>query len=274
MSGDEFLIEIICIALAAIVWIRHYRFILGQRTVMGAGPRWFALLLFPLLCMAGLFIVLLTLSSFDVRVSPIYMGFYLVMGAAWLTPAGGIFSFLGLNWKDDAATNGNPAALAVFLSGMAGMTAVFAGANIGNGPGWWCVVFAGGLGLVAWIGLWLLIQLIANVTEQVTVERDIYCGVRLGAFLVVSGIVCGRGAAGDWTSFEATVGEFLIVWPLIIPALVTAVLELILSRTNFFLSRKALEVGVTAAHAVFLAAFAILFFLYAGPPPVNSLYGA
>jgi hypothetical protein len=273
MSDDEMFIGGVCMVVAAIAWFRQYRFSLGHKSLAGNTFPLDIINAAPLVCMAGLTAVLLTLSSFDVRQSPLYIGFYLVIGAAWLAPAGTFFSVLGFSWKDDVVANKNMAATIVFCAVLAGQTATYSGANIGDGPGWWCVFVAGGLALGSWLLLWLIIQLIANVADQITVERDLLCGIRFGTYLVASGIIFGRGAAGDWTSFEATVREFGIVWPVLIPALITAVLELILSKTAISLKKGPLKYAVTAAYIAFIVIFLALFFTWSGPLPKNPIYG-
>ncbi|MCL1976962.1 MAG: hypothetical protein FWG55_02465 [Candidatus Bathyarchaeota archaeon] len=117
-----------------------------------------------------------------------------------------------LSWLDDALNLNNTAALIAVAGGFLGLTLIYSGANIGNGPGWWCVVFTGGLGLVAWIILGLIINICTKNFERITVERDIGCGIRFGAYLLASGIILARACAGDWISFSMTVVEFTDGW--------------------------------------------------------------
>ena len=47
----------------------------------------------------------------------------------------------------------NKAAVFPAAGGFVGVTLIYAGANTGDGPGWWVVLFAAGLGLITWLGL-------------------------------------------------------------------------------------------------------------------------
>ena len=117
------------------------------------------------------------------------------------------------------------AALSAISGAFIGSVLIYSGANIGDGPGWWCVIFAGGLGLAAWILLGVLIGKITQVFERITVDRDINCGIRMGFYFLASGIILGRASAGDWTSFSMTILEFSAGWPVLILALLTIVIE-------------------------------------------------
>jgi len=112
-----------------------------------------------------------------------------------------------------------------------GLSACYAGANIGDGPGWWCVVWAGGLGTALWFTALVVVAGRGHLTETVTVERDPAAGLRLGVFLFAAGILCGRGAAGDWTNALKTVIEFKAAWPLLPLVMVALMSEKLLRPT-------------------------------------------
>lgn len=154
------------------------------------------------------------LASFDVVNDIFFIIFYIVIGYAWLYLGLILMSFFfDLSWIDDALNMNNKAALISVTGGFLGLTIIYSGANIGDGPGWWCVFFAGGLGLTAWILLALLTNTFTQVFERITVERDTSCGIRFGFYLLASGIILGRASAGDWTSFSMTIVEFMDGWP-------------------------------------------------------------
>lgn len=226
MSPDETMVLLASVGTALFGWGYWYVRLLGANRLgrshsgVRAGLAWT-----PLLCLAGLFVLLRTGASFDVRNAPVYLVFYLVFGAAWLIPGRGLFGLFGVSWQYDALDRRNPAAAWVVAGGLAGLTACYAGANLGDGPGWWCVAFAGGLASAAWFLAWAVVQAAADVAEAVTVERDTAAGIRLGAFLVAAGLLCGRGAAGDWTSPGQTVAEFESAWPLLPLTLCAAWME-------------------------------------------------
>ncbi|MCU0857739.1 MAG: hypothetical protein MUC65_04975 [Pontiellaceae bacterium] len=149
------------------------------------------------------------------RDSAIYLLFYTIFGAAWL--GAGIFLLRGIGFYpcDDAIERNNPAAAVAVCLSFVGLAECYAGANIGDGPGWWCVLFAGGLATFVWLCLLSMYQAVGRVAEEVTVERNMNSAIRFGGFAIAAGFVCGRGAAGDWTSAQQTIIEFFDVWPLL-----------------------------------------------------------
>jgi len=216
MSDDEIVVLVISLILALIGWGYWYVVLLrADRLGRDGSPARPTLALTPLLCLAGLFILLRGLASFDVRNDLVYLAFYMVFGAAWMVPGRALFSLFGISWRDDALERRNPAAAWVVAGALAGLLACYAGANIGDGPGWWCVLFAGGLGSAVWFVAWVVVQKAGDLAEAVTVERDRDAGIRLGALLLAAGLLCGRGAAGDWTSAGRTIIEFADAWPLV-----------------------------------------------------------
>lgn len=219
MSGDEVLVLFVSSAATLAGWGFWY---LRLRTAhplcrdRGLGRVRRVLALTPPLCLAGLFAVLRAAASFDVRESPLYLVFYLVFGAAWLVAGRGLFSLLGVSWRDDALGQRNPAAAWAVAGGLGGLMACYAGANVGDGPGWWCVLAAGALATAAWFAAWAILEHAGDLAEAVTVERDEQTALRLAGFLLAAGVLCGRGAAGDWTSAAQTLAEFRDAWPVLV----------------------------------------------------------
>lgn len=177
----------------------------------------------PAVSFAIILFTLKVLASFDVVGAFIYILFYIFLGFAWIF-AGLYLVFMSfdLSWIDDAVENKNKAAMFAVTGAFLGLTIIYSGANVGDGPGWWCVLFAGGLGLIAWILLGILMNKFTGIFERISVERDIYCGIRFGCYLLASGIILGRASAGDWTSFSVTIVEFLVGWP-VLPLTVLAI---------------------------------------------------
>ncbi|HHW22503.1 MAG TPA: hypothetical protein GXX26_06430 [Clostridiaceae bacterium] len=177
----------------------------------------------PAVSYAMILYTLKVLASFDVVGAFIYILFYIFLGFAWIF-AGLYLVFMSfdLSWIDDAVENKNKAAMFAVTGAFLGLTIIYSGANVGDGPGWWCVLFAGGLGLIAWILLGILMNKFTGIFERISVERDIYCGIRFGCYLLASGIILGRASAGDWTSFSVTIVEFLVGWP-VLPLTVLAI---------------------------------------------------
>lgn len=173
-----------------------------------------------LLPLVSLFIIVYTLkvlASFDVVNDLFYIIFYVLLGYAWtFLGMSAVFFFFDISWLDDVLYLSNRAALFPVAGAFLGLVTIYSGANIGDGPGWWCVIFAGGLGLISWFLLGRLVNSFTQVFERITVDRDVYCGIRFGAYLLASGIILARASAGDWTSFYHTVVEFLVGWPVLL----------------------------------------------------------
>lgn len=282
MSSDEAFVVAVAGMLALIGWGGWYWRVssctrLGER---GAGR--LVLTLMPPACLGALYLVLRTLASFDVRSSPTYLLFYVVFGAAWLAVGRGAFALTGVSWRDDALERRNPAAVVTVGGALAGLTACYAGANIGDGPGWWCVLLAGGLASAAWFLLWAALQCATSLAERITVDRDQAAGWRLAGFLLATGLLCGRGAAGDWTSARQTVYEFAAAWPALLLLMLAVAGETLARPTTvpgraYPLPRQARDglapdggrgVGV----AVLYIALALLALLLLPPPPENPHY--
>ena len=133
--------------------------------------------------------------------------------------------FFDLSWIDDALNMNNISAMYAVIGGFLGLSIIYAGANIGDGLGWWCVIFAGGLGIGTWILMGIVVDKITKAFERITVDRDISCGIRIGSYLLASGIILGRASAGDWTSFSMTVIEFGVGWPVLPLTMLTVIVE-------------------------------------------------
>lgn len=215
MSEDEVLVLLIAGALAAPIWLFFLARMFMVRPLYRSG--WLATLSLATIVIAGavLYLVLKTLAAHDVRDDGRYVAFYMVMGAAWVGVMVLTFPWLGLSARDDIAERNNGAAATMFGGAVLGATLAFAQANIGDGPGWWCVVFAATLSSASWLAAWGILEKIARVSDSVTVDRDAASGLRAAALLAMLGLLFGRGAAGDWTSASQTVVEFAAAWPAI-----------------------------------------------------------
>jgi uncharacterized membrane protein YjfL (UPF0719 family) len=167
------------------------------------------LMLLPPMAAGVMLVVLWNWSSHDVRDSGIYIFFYLAMWLGWTGIWNLVMPYLGLSCRDDAFERNNSAAGLALGGGLLGVTFVFAGSNIGEGPGWWVVVFCAGLGTAVLLLLWLLDNQITGVIEAITVDRDIAAGWRAAGFFIGSGLILGRALAGDWHSAGATVHDFV-----------------------------------------------------------------
>ena len=227
MNISELFIFLLCCCIACIFLLRWYGFTFSSLPSERSknAKRIFGIL--PLVVAAMITYTLEGLASFDVINNPFWTFFYIVIGFAWVY--GGLTAMslcFDLSWIDDALNLNNKAALIAITGGLIGITTIYSGANIGDGPGWWCVFLAGGLGMISWFALGIIINITAKVFYHITVERDIYCGIRVGSYFLASGIILGRASAGDWTSFEMTVIEFYDGWPVVILTAIMIAVEL------------------------------------------------
>lgn len=226
MSEDEVVFMIASAAAAAFGWSAWYR---PFFTVSRLGARTRArtvLMLTPLLCLLLLFVVLRTGASFDVRGSVIYLVLYMIAGAGWLGLSVHAIPWFGVSPRIDAVERDNDAAATACAGALLGVTLCFAGGNIGDGPGWWVVLFSALLATSALYKTWWLLERWGETAEQITIERDHAAGVRLASFLVAAGLILGRAVAGDWHSFERTLFDFVLgAWPVIVLLAVAVTVE-------------------------------------------------
>ena len=196
------------------------------------------LIILPFISLIIVFYTLKVLASFDVKNSAFYIFYYIVLGYTWLYFGCKLFFLLfDISWIDDILYRNNKAVLFSFTGGILGLVTIYSGANIGDGPGWWCVVFAGGLGTITWFILGIVINKITDIFDRITIDRDIPSGVRFGLYLLASGIILGRASGGDWTSFFMTIIEFLDGWPvLLLTALAILVEKYYMKRSSKFSS--------------------------------------
>jgi uncharacterized membrane protein YjfL (UPF0719 family) len=226
MSGDEVVVFAASALLAAVMWGAWF---IGPRRISRLGRpvagQWF-LDLAPLVSLGVLVVVLKTVSAHDVRDDVRYLLLYFFLGAMWVSVAVRVLPLVGLSARDDVVERGNGSAARAIAGAILAITLCFAGGNIGNGPGWWVVVFSAGLATVALLLSWLALEAVAPVADVVTIDRDEAAGVRLGGWLIACGLIAGVAAAGDWISAQDTMRTFVLVaWPLLPFVGVAALLE-------------------------------------------------
>ncbi len=144
-----------------------------------------------------------------IRGGQAYSWLVMAMGGAWLTACGWMFPCLGVSLQEDACERANPAATAVVCGAGLGAALIFCAANTGEGPSFWNNVFSVLSGGVVWFGSWFALETTTRVSRAVTEDRDVASGVRLGGFLLATGLVLGRALAGDWHSAAATLNDLL-----------------------------------------------------------------
>lgn len=226
MSGDEVFMLIASAIVALVSWGAWYVKPALVQGVRRRPPAWRLLRLTPLLAAALLWAVLRNAASFDVRDDPRYLTFYLVLGAAWVGVWIRWLAVTGISTRDDVVERSNGSAALAVTGALFGITLAYAGGNVGNGPGWWVVVFSAALATLALFGAWILLETLTGVSDIVTVDRDPSAGFRLGGFLIACGLILGRSVAGDWVSAEATVRDFAAAaWPVIVLVIAAAIVE-------------------------------------------------
>jgi hypothetical protein len=215
VSQDEFFV--LMISGFAVVWAAWgwYSRIVNSAAVVRIRPSYLWLEFVPAFALVIVFAVVKFAGSFDVRNDPEYVLLYSVLGGAWMFAAAYLMSQLGISFRDDAIERRNPAAAIMVGSALVANALIYAGANIGDGPGWWVVIAAGLIGSGAWFLLWSALEYLIAASERITVDRDVSVALRLGGYMLAMGLICARGSAGDWTSLEQTLREFGVAWPIL-----------------------------------------------------------
>lgn len=264
MSGDETMVMLVSMVVAAVAWYRWYAATrVKTLAIRNAGRSLFAVT--PPISLALLFVVLCLWAADDVRCSGTYLAFYMFAGAAWVGFSVLWLDFLGISPRDDVIERQNLAAAFATSGAVFGITFCYAGANIGNGRGWWVVVFSAGLATIAFFGLWAMIERLTTISESVTVDRFVGAGLRLGGLLIAMGMILGRAVAGDWVSAAATVRDFAFVaWPVVPLTLLAVVIERVQSPDASHREGESL-VGLFVA-MVYLAIAGLYVFVWQGHP--------
>lgn len=218
MSGDEAFVTIVSTILAVGTWIsitaRIFRFNRYGLPAVAAKGLIFAL---PV-CLTIVFAILRTMASHDVREDGRYIAMYGLMGAAWagLAP---VFFLPGISVRDDFLERRNASAGYAVLGFMLGSTLCFSGGNIGDGPGWWVVLFSALLANGTLTILWLISNGFTRIADRIVLDRDPAIGLRVAGFFIGAGLILGRAVAGDWHSAAGTVADFARMgWPVLILA--------------------------------------------------------
>jgi uncharacterized membrane protein YjfL (UPF0719 family) len=213
MSPDEIVVTIAALILGPVSWVLWF-IRRSDSTLPGRGSTGLGILGATLVaCSTLLLFVLVTAASQDVRTVLEYLVMYSVLGLAWLRLGEMLFAYQGVSVRDDVVERGNTAATIALSGALVAVMICYAGGNIGDGPGWWVVVFSAALATGGLMIAWQLYALFTRGGEAVTVDRDPAAGMRLAGFLVACALVLGRSVAGDWVSLEQTVRDFVAMLP-------------------------------------------------------------
>ncbi len=264
VSGDEFMLLLFSGFVTAYTWYRWYTAAF-VRTLVARNTSRLIYITGPIVCLTLLYLVLRRWSADDVRNSGIYLTLYMLAGAAWVGFGTHLLKFLGISPRDDAVERQNLVAAFATAGALAGVTFCFAGANIGNGPGWWVVIFSAALSTGVFFLLWAMVEKFTGISESVTVERNGGSGLRLGGFLAGTGLILGRAVAGDWVSAEATVRDFAVVaWP-VLPLTCAAVIIERISPPDASAPAEGTLTGLFVS-SVFVAVSCFYVFIWQGMP--------
>ena len=253
MSGDEVLVLVVSLIVACVLWgksiyeifqVRYHRAPVLRAASCGV----------LLLCGFTLHYVLRRYASHDVRDSTTYTTFYMIMGAAWVGAAIRIWQMLGVNTRDDLLERENAAAAFAIFGALLALTFCFAGGNVGDGPGWWVVVFAALLSTGALFLLWCALDRLGGLGEAITIDRDAASGLRAAGYLVGFGAILGRAVAGNWVSAGATLADFAVLgWPVLVVLVIAVILERVLGPNARAPQRSAMVFGLPVFLAVLAA---------------------
>ena len=226
MSDGEIGVTIVSVIVTFMAWSNWFFRILQVAPWSRTSTPRSLLLGAPLVAGTMLFAALRTLSAHDVRDDPVYLGMYAVMGAAWVALSLFALPLVGVSSRDDVLERENVSAALVVVGALFGVTCCFIGGNIGDGPGWWVVVFSAGLATLSLFLCWFILEALGRVSDSVTIDRDPASGIRVAAFLIAGGLVFGRGAAGTWVSSADTVRDFaLLSGPMVLILVAALVIE-------------------------------------------------
>lgn len=250
-------LPMLCVPVALFLWARWFLQLRTsglapvpriQRVVLG--------IFLPLTCAVFLYLVLARLSSADVRSDMETIAQYLALGLAWIAGTVWVFGFLGVSMRDDVIERRNPAAGFVLAGQLIAATCCFAGANIGDGPGAEVVLFCATLATLFVLLLWLVFDRIAWITDAVTIERNVFTGMRVAGWLAATGIVAGGAVAGDWHSAGSTLRDFVsYAWPAALATILVALFERNWGKHSSIAgSNRAVSSGLAALAYVVLAA--------------------
>lgn len=273
MSEIETLLFLLCGVLTTIFIVNWYRYLFGIFKPKRKLINDYILGLLPFVLFIIIYYTLRNLASFDVVNNTLFIIFYIFFGFTWIYLFNKlIFLFYDISWIDDIITNGNYAALSAYVGALLGITLIYAGANIGDGPGFWCVMVAGGIGAILWFILALLINKFTGIIERIVISRDLGSGIRFGGFLLSTGIILARGSGGDWFNFWQTIIDFSDIW-IIIPFAVLYLLIELYYKNKYEKENIPTNVTTSCLWLIFFIILSIYLILYVVPPfKENPIY--
>lgn len=225
MSGDEVLVLVASVIVSVRGLVNWQSTLNASTTLTRARRSIAAFYLVPLFCVMVMLATLIGFSASNVKDDWRYITLFLTLGFAWLFAAGHAFSFLGMSLPMDAVQQANEAAKKALLGALIGVTAVYCGAQIGEGDTIWTTIIPAFIGTSVLLILWLAFELATDVSEAVILDHDSASAYQLAGLIIGNGIILGRAAAGDWHGLEPTIRDFVVLGSPVIP--LTAVAAII-----------------------------------------------
>jgi hypothetical protein len=227
LSGDETLV-LITSSIAALFFISvGWGMIVRVSSLNGSRLRRLPLVLTPAVGIALLVYVLRTWADRQVREHLIYQVLFVVLSVAWTGVVASAMRLLGIRIRLDAIERCNAASVAAAAGALLGQLLCYTGANIGGGETIWSTILPALLGTATWFALWSAMELVANISHAIAVERDLASGWRLAGVLIAMGLILGRAMAGDYHSPEETLHDFVKAgWPAGLVAIMGIVMQL------------------------------------------------
>ncbi len=213
MSADELIVTVVGLVIGPLLWTIWFVQMSRLRRCGRRGRALRAVGSALAVCTGLTWLVLRRAASPDVVDAPQYVFMYAVLGLAWARIAAESFPYAGLSLRDDVVERGNVAATITAICALIAATICYAGGNIGEGPGWWVVLFAAALATVTLFVSWIVLAQFSPASDAVLIDRDPAAGLRVGAYLIALSVMLGRAVAGDWVSAAETVRDFTAALP-------------------------------------------------------------
>jgi len=269
-DGDEAFFFFVAGIVGVFGFFNWYLQIIRRARRVWAGHIRFLLAIAPMIAGAGLVFVLTHWADPKYVIDQLdYQLMFFAGGLMWVWLIGWMLPLFGMSPWDDGLERANPAAGMVSCGAILGAMAIYAGGNVGGGPTIWTTIFPAFVATVAWMLLWLFLELVTRSSDQIAIDRDFAGGFRLAGFLIAGGLILGRAIAGDWTSWDGTFRDALhLSWPLPILAISLIVLTFLNRPTPERPAPNVVTAGLIPALVFVAVAVGYLFLL--GPADIGK----
>lgn len=219
LAADEFFVYAISVFASIATTLIFYSALFRTNPLARGRTSFVPLALTPPVCLLSLLPFLFHLTAREVREDQGYVRLFLFVAVPLLLLATKISELLGVSLRDDALERRNPAAVVTLCGAWLGVTAIYAGANVGEGATIWTTFGPALLGVLTWAALWSIVERLTTISDAIAIDRDVRTAARLAAYLVLSGVILGWAVAGDYVSATATLDDFAHrAWPAAVAA--------------------------------------------------------